>query len=535
MSGDFRPGEVLRAAVLNQRIAAQAKAADAALTAAVAGLQSGTLRIGTWRFAVDGARNNDNSIASGQFYFQSEASGAVIRCQGYDPGPGEQVGFLTSGYSPNSPPVLVMHRDAGTRAAPLPVGLNDYLGVWSLKGTIANTGAQGVGAYIRAIVTENTAVTGTLGTDLLLQVAGQGNITPTTQTFRISHDNGLTYKGVRFVDSAGALVGVQPGRNWADNPGFDVWQAGTSFAIAANTDTQLADRWKTRRTTTGLTISRQTGFNGAQYCLRSQRDSGATGTGGMQLFHHMPIERVRALAGRTLYVSMHIRCGANYSGGTVGLTWYSGTTGGETLTMTGAGIGFPTGGVATGNGTLGTPTTSAARVVGAAFTVPSSALDLALRILWTPTGTAGADDWIEITNVRIAEDQSSAYTPPDTETALQECLRYYRKSFALAATPAQNAGAGTGETRFPAITAGATTQRAPSVRFGSPMRAAPAVTLYNPAAANAQVHDLTAAADCSASATANVSEAGFDLTATGNASTAAGNHLAFHWIADARL
>jgi hypothetical protein len=67
------------------------------------------------------------------------------------------------------------------------------------------------------------------------------------------------------------------------------------------------------------------------------------------------------------------------------------------------------------------------------------------------------------------------------------------------------------------------------------MRKTPTVTLYNPAAANAQVRDETAAGDLTASATANVNRKGFNVAATGNAGTAIAGMLGIHWTADAEL
>src|SRR5215813_13903340 len=79
------------------------------------------------------------------------------------------------------------------------------------------------------------------------------------------------------------------------------------------------------------------------------------------------------------------------------------------------------------------------------------------------------------------------------------CERYYQKSFDYATLPAQGAGTGTNEFTFAAITAGATTQRNGVVQFPQRMRTTPTITLYNPSAANGQIRDVTAAADCSAS------------------------------------
>ena len=123
---------------------------------------------------------------------------------------------------------------------------------------------------------------------------------------------------------------------------------------------------------------------------------------------------------------------------------------------------------------------------------------------------------------------------PDV-TELQLCQRYYEKSFAVATKPAQNVGAGTGEFDFMAGKAGAAAEFG-TVRYRVPKRAAATtLTLYNPAAANAQVRDETAAADCSAAATASSTDQGFRITATGNAGTAVGNILGVHWTAEAEV
>jgi hypothetical protein len=66
------------------------------------------------------------------------------------------------------------------------------------------------------------------------------------------------------------------------------------------------------------------------------------------------------------------------------------------------------------------------------------------------------------------------------------------------------------------------------------MRAAPTVTTYNPAAANAQVRDFTAAADCSAAAT-TAHPNGILVSCTGNAGTAVGGALGVHLTAESEL
>ena len=63
-------------------------------------------------------------------------------------------------------------------------------------------------------------------------------------------------------------------RNAIINSHMDVWQRGTSFALASSTKTYTADRWACYRAATGCTVSRQTGPTGQAYAMRVQRDSG---------------------------------------------------------------------------------------------------------------------------------------------------------------------------------------------------------------------------------------------------------------------
>lgn len=117
---------------------------------------------------------------------------------------------------------------------------------------------------------------------------------------------------------------------------------------------------------------------------------------------------------------------------------------------------------------------------------------------------------------------------------LDLCEWYYCKSFALGTAPAQNVGAGTGEERISAYESGAALHVC-SVRFPRRMRAAPTTTVYNPAAANAQVRDITSNLDGSSTNAQNVSARGFTAAWLGNASTVLTTVWAFHWTADAGL
>lgn len=333
--------------------------------------------------------------------------------------------------------------------------------------------------------------------------------------------------------TARATLGVT-GRNYVENPAFDVWQAGTTFAIAASTSTFLADRWKTLRGVANSTVSRQAGFAGARYCLRSQRDSGDTAVNGLFAYHQLEGQMAQQLAGRTVVLSADVRAGANFSAvAGVRANIFTGTGVDEVISL--ATATFTTGSVTTSLGDQVIAAGATARLVWTAHAVPSGVGDIAFRFSWTPAGTAGAADYIEITNVKLEVGSATAFEPPHPAETMERCLRHYEKSFSLGTAPQVNLGVNTGEECRPAPAAGAVTERLGTVTFKTRKRATPTITTYNPAAAGAEVRDETASANCTATTAANVNDRGFKLTCTGAAGTTVGGELGFHWVADARL
>jgi hypothetical protein len=154
--------------------------------------------------------------------------------------------------------------------------------------------------------------------------------------------------------------------------------------------------------------------------------------------------------------------------------------------------------------------------------------------LQIPSGSMVAGDTVRIMEPMLCPGAvtSTFDFEPIAETE-KRCERFFEKSFLNGTTPAQNVGVDTGEFRFVAATAAATTQRG-FFYFRTRKRVAPTMTGYNPAAANAQVRDAVANADCS-STNLVATEVALKIGTTGNASTAIGNPLAIHWTANARL
>ena len=232
-----------------------------------------------------------------------------------------------------------------------------------------------------------------------------------------------TSTGLRWQGSQAA------GRNFIINGGMDIWQRGTSFSLAASAPTTyLADRWcATTAANQTTTVSRQatgdtTNLPFLQYALRYQRNSGSTGTAGNYLSCSLETVNSIPLAGRTVTFSFYARAGANYSptSSALGFGVYYGTGTDQNFQGTYTGITA----VATSTATL-TTTWQRFTVTG---TVASSATELAVYFLYTPTGTASTNDYYEITGVQLEVGSvATQFSKAGGNIAgeLAACQRYY--------------------------------------------------------------------------------------------------------------
>lgn len=161
------------------------------------------------------------------------------------------------------------------------------------------------------------------------------------------------------------------------------------------------------------------------------------------------------------------------------------------------------------------------------------ALNNLIVLVWTE-GTVPQNAQLDLGLMQVeGGDARTDFERVPFAATLARAQRYFCKSFPLAMAPAQNAGSA-GAVVWPQVVGAAAAQRCGSIQFPARMRAAPAVTLYNPGAANAQVRNLDVPVDCAAAAV-TASEHGFNLALTTGAGSAAGQTLAVHYTADARL
>jgi hypothetical protein len=254
------------------------------------------------------------------------------------------------------------------------------------------------------------------------------------------------------------------------NSCFDIWQRGTSFTPANSTYT--ADRWAYfGQNSTNFTVERvatgdTTNLPFIQYAARLKRASGATSTNQQYLIQSFESANSIPFAGKTVTYSFYARAGANYSATSNALFAYIAT---GTGTDQNALSGYT--GSATPISTTVTLTTTWQR-----FTITGSlaatTTELATAFIYTPSGTAGANDYFEVTGVQI--DIGSVALPVrrnggTIQGELAACQRYYYRNTTNASYP---------YTRFGSNFATSTTVAYPIVQLPVTMRTAPTSIEY---------------------------------------------------------
>jgi hypothetical protein len=182
------------------------------------------------------------------------------------------------------------------------------------------------------------------------------------------------------------------------------------------------------RTVTRQLVNDSTNLPNIQYAIRVQRNSGTSNTLATNISYNLETVDSIPYAGKTITFSFYARAGANFSAANLSLALRSGTgtdqlissgyTGSVNLNLVGA-----------------TLTTSWQRFTRTA-TVPTNATQIGWILGFTPVGTAGANDWFEITGVQL---EAGPVATPFKRNAnsiqgeLAACQRYYQRIIGTAA------------------------------------------------------------------------------------------------------
>lgn len=323
------------------------------------------------------------------------------------------------------------------------------------------------------------------------------------------------------------------GKNGILNSNFSVAQRGTSFTASS---VYTLDRWfcdgQSNRTISQVVTGDTTNLPFIQYAGRVQRNSGTTGTVAIGLTYSLETLDSIKYAGQTVTLSFYARAGANYSAASSALNarLYSGTGTNQRRDFSTAFTGE-----ANPINQTATLTTTWQRFSYSA-TVASTATELALQFFFTPSGTAGANDYFDITGVQLEIASSvSAYSPNASsyQAELQACQRYYEKSYTQSDAPATVTQAGA--KMHPLVGSNVTSYL---LHFGSykvEKRATPSITIYDFAGNSGKVtvmnNSTTANTDNIAGYVDTISSSSFRIYETG---TSCGGYQ-YHYTASAEL
>jgi len=212
-------------------------------------------------------------------------------------------------------------------------------------------------------------------------------------------------------------------KNLILNGSFNHWQRGTSF-VSGNPAVDVADMFQFWRGAfvTGGTFTQQPASAGVKgkWVGRMQRDNANTSLFKLNITHAFESVNSIPLAGKEVTLSIKLRKGANYSGGDVSF-----------IILSGIGTDQPQrGGNFTGevNVAIGSATLSTAfQTFTVTGTMPTNSTQLGLRIYYVPTGTAGANDWVEIGEVKLEEGPvATEFVYPDFLEELAKVRNHYR-------------------------------------------------------------------------------------------------------------
>ena len=215
------------------------------------------------------------------------------------------------------------------------------------------------------------------------------------------------------------------GKNFLLNSGFDFWQRGLTFSDTGASNKYTADRWAAVRggwaagqKTERIDLNKSEISITAAYGARISRIQGNTSTVAYSISQCLEEQMVSMLAGQTVTFSFYARKSSSYTGTAIIIALLSGTA------QFGPGDGV-TGLVS--NELYVTPSLSWTRHSITA-TVASNAKGLGISINGTCSGTAPANDYLEIAGAQLEVGgvaTSFSRAAGNMQNELAACQRYF--------------------------------------------------------------------------------------------------------------
>lgn len=206
--------------------------------------------------------------------------------------------------------------------------------------------------------------------------------------------------------------------------GTNPWQRSTTFSSITNTLTYTADRfWALGGASSSVSVSRQTGTPTPGFAAHARfgRAASNTDTAAIKFGQVLTSSASTRYQGLPFVLSFYARAGADMSasGSALNVAVGTGTGSDETAAnfASGSWTGYSTVQLTNSAGVNTTAvslTTAFARYVMAGV-VPTSATQVGFNVGYTPVGTAGASDYIEITGVQLEVMPQGGVTPTPFE------------------------------------------------------------------------------------------------------------------------
>jgi|694.fasta_scaffold125005_2 hypothetical protein len=230
---------------------------------------------------------------------------------------------------------------------------------------------------------------------------------------------GITTAYIGSVND-GPLAGF---RNFIINGDMAISQRGTSFT---DINTYTVDRWRTFGGPITFTVTQQDSiatYSPSRYAIRFARNSGQTQTNDSGIAQGIETRNSYALRGKRVTISFKARCGANYSAASSTLLArvFTGTgTDENPVSMTSMNADIA----------QSVTLTTSLQSFSVTGTLSSSLTQATLTFSYTPTGTAGANDWFEVTDVQLEiGDRATPFERRSYGQELSLCRRYFQRIY----------------------------------------------------------------------------------------------------------
>jgi hypothetical protein len=216
-------------------------------------------------------------------------------------------------------------------------------------------------------------------------------------------------------------------RNRIINGAMAINQRNTTLSTNNSQGYSVDRMWGFSGGSTAATFSQisSTGLAGFPFAIRCQRTAGNTGTNGVYMGQIVESNNLQDLQGQSVTISFWARAGSNYSPTSNSLTLFlrTGTVADQGLTAL---INGWTGLVQQSSSVT---LTTSWQFFSRTFSVASNAQELSAFFEAPTTGTAGANDFYDITGFQLeAGSVATPFERRDYGRELQMCQRYYYRN-----------------------------------------------------------------------------------------------------------